>query len=112
MAVELVSEVEHNDRLRLVAPVDAPTPEQRPEPAEFPAPRPARPIFPAREVMEVIEALLKVLGLRVLLAAAFGAMAYLGYITVSEPTWTKIWAMAFWAVLGFLPVVVLVRQKG
>lgn len=112
MPVEMVSEVEHDGRLRLVRPADAPGPEQRPEPAEVPAPKPMRPIFPAREVMTVIEALLKILGLRILLACAFAAMAYLGYLTVDQPSASKIVAMGVWAVLAFLPLVALVRQKG
>lgn len=109
MPVTVVAETEHEPTLRLV-----PTAEDqvRPERVEVPAPPPARPIFPAREIMAVIEVLLKVLSLRILLALAFGAMAYLGYLTVSEPSATKIWAMAIWAVLGFLPLVILVRAKG
>lgn len=107
MAVQMISETEHEPRLRLV-----PTqPEIQPERPETPA-QPPRPIFPAREIMSVIEVLLRVLGLRILLAAAFGAMAYLGYLTVSEPTPTKIVAMAMWALLAFLPLVFLVARKG
>lgn len=126
MAVKLVSESE-TEGLTLVT---APAPEggrtygypagraheMRPEPRETaPPPRPTappRPIFPAREVMTVIEALLKILGLRMLLMVAFVALAWLGYLTVSEPTSIRIWAMGIWAVLAFLPIVALVGCKG
>lgn len=115
MAVEMVAEVDEPtpQRLKLVRPDDAEALYVRPVPAPQRTPS-ARPVvqYPSEQVLAVIETLARFLALRALLFLGFVIASVLGYLVIADPSPMRLVALGGWAVLIYLPVVLLnARQR-
>lgn len=108
MAVNTVGEIDHGPdldvpRLKLVRPTEAESAVQPPPVAAAPAGI----IYPAQQVLAVLEHAARALALRVLLFAVTAVASWLGYVVIRDPNWLKLSALGLWAVLIYIPVISL-----
>ena len=124
MAVRALSETEDRPPLRFIAPDDVAKDAEKPreadpvEPPSAPKAKPVKPVreqrivqFPTAEMMAVLGFLVKALGVRVLLFLAAVGVFILSLIASSDPSIPRISLCAIFAVLVFLPLLWLSREK-